>query len=404
MRLACDRVWLRKGRRFLRRADAENWRLPFVALGREFFVLGRLGRDTTGKLDLREDGVVLGKGNIGFLICDIRRLLLGLREAVLRGSNVPLVNILHMFGIWVVLGVDLGLLSLEVDFVENTVELASFVFDLLLQGFLNAWTESLEKDRLCKSKEDLMVGSLHLNTDVLNVDINLGDFEEVLAITCVSSLSSNLEAETLATHEDIADANVLDGKEALLAIHVESDITEVHLDTGDSQHNLILFLIGNLFPAPAPIVVRAEFKNVGSEVVALDHEILDNDVDHGIRVLDTRDGNVPCVNQEPRNDDLGQVLDKMGLECRLSVFVVAKVKEQLLHSITESLVMWISIELVAEELDFIKDTIGVTPVFVAEEEVTVVVKRIPAGYQSSLQTQDYIRMTYHSSVEASCII
>jgi len=145
-----------------------------------------------------------------------------------------------------------------------------------------------------------------------------------------------------------------------------------------------------MFPTPSPIVVCAEFENIGSEVVAFDYEILDHDVDRGIRVLNTGDRDVSDVNQELRNDDLGQVLDKMWFESWLAVFVITKVMEQLLHGIAESLVLWVSIKLVADELDFIKDAVGVTTVFVAEEIVALVIKSVPTEGQSILQTCDYV--------------
>jgi hypothetical protein len=333
-----------------------------------------------------EDGVVLSEGNVGYLIRDsVLRLLFGLREAVSRSSDVPLVDVLYIFGVGVVHGIHLGLLSLSVDFVKNNVKLMSIFLDMFLQNLANAWSESSEKDGLGQSKEDLMLRFLHLDVDVLNVDVHLGNLEKVLAISRSSSFSSNLEAKALTTHEDIADTSVLNGREALLALHVESDITKVHLDTRDSQHDLVLVLVGNLFPTPAPIIVCAEFENVGSEVVAFDHEIFDHDVDSMIRVLETGERHVPNIDQALRNDDLGQVLDKMRLESWLAEFIIAKVMEQMLHSVTESLVLWISIKLVADKLDFVKDAVGVSTVFVTEEIVALVIKRVPTEGQSSLQ-------------------
>jgi len=261
----------------------------------------------------------------------------------------------------------------------------SIVFDLFLQDLSNAWAESSEKDRLGQSEEDLVVGFFHLDVDVLNVDVNLGDLEKVLPVTRSSRLRSDLETKTLATHEEIADTSILKGREALLAINVESDITNVHLHTRHSQLDLVLVLVRNLFPTPAPIVVRGEFENVGSEVVAFNHEILNHDVDGGIGVLDARDRDVPDVDQELGNDHLGQVLDEMRFESWLAIFIVAQVKEQLLHGIAECLVQWVGIELVTDEFDFVKDTVGVAAVFVSEEKVAPVVKRTPAEGQSSVQ-------------------
>jgi hypothetical protein len=59
--------------------------------------------------------------------------------------------------------------------------------------------------------------------------------------------------------------------------------------------------------------------------------------------------------------------------------------EQMLYGVTESLVLWISIKLVADELDFVKDAVGVSTVFVAEKKVALIIKLVPTEGQSSLQ-------------------
>jgi hypothetical protein len=70
-------------------------------------------------------------------------------------------------------------------------------------------------------------------------------------------------------------------------------------------------------------------------------------------------------------------LEQMGLESGLSVLVIAKISEQLLHSQAELLVLWVLVELVGKELDLIDNTVGVVAVTVTEEEVSTVVELIP---------------------------
>ena len=72
---ACDRVLLTSdiwslgnigGRRS--RTQLEDRRVPSVTLLAKLLVLGSLGRDTTWQLDVGEDRVVLGHGNVHLLI------------------------------------------------------------------------------------------------------------------------------------------------------------------------------------------------------------------------------------------------------------------------------------------------------------------------------------------------
>ena len=55
-----------------------------------------------------------------------------------------------------------------------------------------------------------------------------------------------------------------------------------------------------------------------------------------------------------------------------------------MHSIAESLILWVSIKLVANEFDFVKNAVGVATIFVAEEIVAMVIKCVPTKGQSMI--------------------
>ena len=55
-----------------------------------------------------------------------------------------------------------------------------------------------------------------------------------------------------------------------------------------------------------------------------------------------------------------------------------------MHGIAESLVLWISIKLMANELDFVKNAVGVATIFVPEEKVALIIKFVPTKGQSIL--------------------
>ena len=62
----------------------------------------------------------------------------------------------------------------------------------------------------------------------------------------------------------------------------------------------------------------------------------------------------------------------MRLEGRLAVLVVAKILEQLLNRCGEGLILGILIKLIANELDLIKNSVGVGPILLTKEVVAMI--------------------------------
>lgn len=67
----------------------------------------------------------------------------------------------------------------------------------------------------------------------------------------------------------------------------------------------------------------------------------------------------------------------MRLEGWLSVLVVSKITEELVHRIGKSLVMGVRVELITQELGLISNAVGVAAVTMTEEEVASVIEVIP---------------------------
>ena len=222
-----------------------------------------------------------------------------------------------------------------------------------------------------------MLRLLELDVHVLHVDGDVVDLEEVALIILVGSLESSLEAKATAAKEDIHDTLVCDGREALLLLDVVAHILQVHLDAGDSQHDLVLVLILDRLASPTEMVVAAELENVRRQVVTLNDQILNDSINHGIGILDARDGNVADILEEGWENDVAEVFDEVRLEFRLAVLVVTQVIEELIHCVGESAILRILVELVGEELCLVNDTIGVIAVTLAKKEVALVIKLVP---------------------------
>jgi hypothetical protein len=362
------------------RADAEDRALPLVALGGKVLVLSGLGGDATRKLDVLEDGIVLSHGDVDALVgLNLLLLLLTLGHLLLEGSEVALVDVLDILGVRVALGLSSGTVSLLLSGIKHGVKLLDVVANLLLDNLLEGRAHDLEEERLEEAEEKLVVRLLQLDVQVLNINIDGVDLEEVGLVGLVRGLHSDLEAQTSAAEEDVHDTLVGDAREALLLLDVVGDVAQVALHARNRQHDLILVAVLDLLAAPAPVVVAAELENVRGKVVTLNDEVLNDDIHHVVGELDTGDGNVADVLKEGREDDISQVLDQVRLEGRLAVLIVAKVVEELVHRLGEGFVLRVLVELLANELELVDDSVGVIPVAVTEQELAVVVKLVPLG-------------------------
>ncbi|KNB10096.1 hypothetical protein FOXG_20303 [Fusarium oxysporum f. sp. lycopersici 4287] len=222
-----------------------------------------------------------------------------------------------------------------------------------------------------------MVRLLDLDLELVEVNIDLLNLEVVLAILLVGGRHLHLEGEAITREDDVSNTSVGDRRETLLALDVEAHITKIHLDASNLDLDGLMALVGDLLAAPSEVVLAGNLEDVGGKVVTLKDQVLDDSIDLGVGVLNSRNWDVGNVLKGGRDNDIPQVLKQMRLEDRLAILVVAKVLEQLLERLGKSMVLRVLVELVGKELDLIDNTVGVTAVFVAEEVSSLVVELIP---------------------------
>lgn len=303
------------------------------------------------------------------------RLLFLCRKLSLIGRQILLEDAIGVFGI--VLRFFGCALNILVDIIQISVHFFKVVFDLFLDRLLDHRSHDSQEKGFGNVEQQLVVGLLEFNVQVLDADSNVVNGHEMSTVLWLGVASCELEAETLTTKEDVHDTLVSDRWETLLLLDVVGDILEVALDAGGSDHDLVLILVADLATTKAEIVVITEFKDIGEKIVALNHQILNDGVDHRIGDFNARNGNVTGVLKDARNDDICEILDEMGLESCLAVLIVSQVEEQLLDSLAERFVLWVSIELIAKEFEFVQDAIGVVAITITEEELSLIVKSIP---------------------------
>jgi len=90
---------------------------------------------------------------------------------------------------------------------------------------LKSGTHKLQHNRLEQAKDELVLGLLELNVEVLNININFVDLEEVLLVRLLGSRSLDLEAESRTTKEDVCDTLVGQLGAALLSLDVVCNVS-----------------------------------------------------------------------------------------------------------------------------------------------------------------------------------
>ena len=157
---------------------------------------------------------------------------------------------------------------------------------------------------------------------------------------------------------------------------------------------ILLSLVGDLLAAPAEVVVATKLHHVGQQVVALDDKVLDHHIDHGVRHLNTRDRDVADVLEDTGDDDVAEILEQVLLEDNLAVSVAAEILEQLLDRVGKSLVLRVLVELVGQELDLVKDLVGVGAVALADEVTALVVELVPLAVGLILHDEALLTQTF----------
>lgn len=263
------------------------------------------------------------------------------------------------------------------DFLGEEVALSEGLADLALDHLLQSRCDHAEQHGLEGVEEQLVVGLLQLDVHVLDAHVNLVQLEEVLLVVLLSGRGSDLDAETITTEEDIHNTTIGDGGEALLLLDVVGDIAQIHLDARHGNHDLIITLVADLLAAPAEVVVAAELHDVGHQVVTLNAQVLDDHINHGIRDLDTGDGNVADILENAGDDDIAKIPKEIRFEGGLATGILAEILEQLLERLSKGLVLRVLLELVGQELDLVDNTVRVTAVTLAQEVAALIVNLVP---------------------------
>ena len=92
--------------------------------------------------------------------------------------------------------------------IEESVQLLEVVLDLFLDDLLNDWSHDLQQDPLGNAKQELVIGLFDLDLQIFHVHGHIVNCDKMSTILRVGSAGSELETESLSTHEDVHDSLV----------------------------------------------------------------------------------------------------------------------------------------------------------------------------------------------------
>jgi hypothetical protein len=136
-------------------------------------------------------------------------------------------------------------------------------------------------------------------------------------------------------------------------------------------------LVADLSAAQSEIVVSAKLDDIRKEVIAFDDKVLDDSINRRVRNFNARNGDIARALEGTRYDDIREILDQMRLESNFAILASAKIMEQLLNGLGESLVLWVLVELISKELELVQNAVSMVAVAFAEEEMSSVIQSIP---------------------------
>lgn len=208
--------------------NTEDGGFPTFALGGKLLVFRGFGRDASWKLNVLEDGVVLGDGHVDLGITLLNRLgfAFGLFLSLLHPGPCcrHIMSIHAAFILRVGPGGCASTLGLGVDFVGESIRLGKRVTDLLFDSLLNRWSYNPEEQGPEQGEEQLVLGFLQPDVEILDGDINFLWLDKMLTVVRLCSRPNDSETEPFAAQVNVHKTRIRDVRETLLLSNIVTDI------------------------------------------------------------------------------------------------------------------------------------------------------------------------------------
>lgn len=172
--------------------------------------------------------------------------------------------------------------------------------------------------------------------DLINCNIGLEDGVP----TVLDRLKLDVNGDTLSSKNNIGKTVVRKLGPSALTPKGKGNISDVGLDLTETQPELVVLVVHRLVQlgvrAEREGVERLDVDNVGEKVRTRKDQVLNNQVDAVVGVLSAGNGDVADLLEKHRDQDLSNIVPKLGLESKVTFVVEEQVFEESLDVVTKS--------------------------------------------------------------------
>lgn len=186
-----------------------------------------------------------------------------------------------------------------------------------------------------------MLGVSDGELESVNADVDEVGLEDSVP-SVLDRLKLDVNRDTLASKNNIGQTVVGKLGPSALTPKGKGNISNVRLDLTKAQSELVVLVVHGLVQlgvrAESERVERLNVDNVGEEVRTRKDQVLDDQVDTVVGVLSTGDGNVVDLLEEHRQQNLSNIIPKLGLESKVTLVVEEQVLAESFDVVTKTFV------------------------------------------------------------------
>lgn len=144
---------------------------------------------------------------------------------------------------------------------------------------------------------------------VSDLDIDVLDGKEGLAVVLVGVLESNIKVDTIGTKLEVEQTVVFEWPESSLFVDPEGNVAGLKVETlnSESDRRVVLGSIGGVTLGESEIVVGNESDRVGDERGRLEREVVNNEIDILGLELNPGDGDLLDETNDSGDNDIHEV-------------------------------------------------------------------------------------------------
>lgn len=184
-----------------------------------------------------------------------------------------------------------------------------------------------------------MLGVPDGELESVNADVNeVGLKDSVPSV--LDRLKLDVNRDTLSSKNNIGQTVIRKLGPSALTPKGKGNISNVGLDLTETQSELVVLVVHGLVQlgvrAESERVERLNVDNVGEEVRTRKDQVFDDQVDTVVGVLSAGDGNVVDLLEEHRQQNLSNIVPKLGLEGKVTLVVEEQVLAESLDVVTKT--------------------------------------------------------------------